>query len=221
LLQPGQRIVIAENAEACRARYGATTPVFGVFTGNLSNGGERILVTGPGGIVIRNFMYDDVAPWPTPADGVGFSLVLNHPRSAPDHAIGMNWRASATVGGAPGVVDAAPMPSDPAGDEDGDGVSNLLAYATAGRPQVLVERTVTVINGQAAEYLIIRHAVNRAADGFTACPETTNDLVNWVADCVHVGTEWNADGTATHSWRSSLPIGLLGPRYYVRIRVQM
>ena len=31
----------------------------------LSNGGERLRLEAPGGVIIKDFEYDDVAPWPS------------------------------------------------------------------------------------------------------------------------------------------------------------
>ena len=48
---------------------------------------------------------NDQLPWPTDADGAGFSLVLANPGSAPDHGLDTSWIAHAVVGGSPGEAD--------------------------------------------------------------------------------------------------------------------
>ena len=40
---PGQYIVLVKNETAFAARYGSSIPIAGVYSGNLSNSGERII----------------------------------------------------------------------------------------------------------------------------------------------------------------------------------
>ena len=74
---------------------------------------------------IRSFTYNDVAPWPTAADGIGFSLELVDPNSNPDHNDPASWQASSQLGGSPASI----VVFDPLADEDGDGASVLLERA--------------------------------------------------------------------------------------------
>ncbi len=120
VVEPGARLVIAAA---------------GFLSGTaLSNGGDRVRLEGPGGVVIRDFVYGDKAPWPTAPDGEGPSLVLIAPLTNPDHGQPQNWRASTASGGNPGGSDHVPFTGDAAGDADGDGWSNLLEYALGPNP---------------------------------------------------------------------------------------
>jgi hypothetical protein len=103
----------------------------------LSNGGERITLVRPGGVVVKSFVYGDRAPWPETADGFGPSLVLMAPLTNPDPGLAENWRASVAAGGNPGADDGLYFTGDGAADEDGDGWSNLLEYALGSDPQVV------------------------------------------------------------------------------------
>ena len=96
LLPPGGRIVVVENAAAFAARLepGALPVIAGSFAGNLSNGGEQIIVRAADGSLIRRFTYSDSFPWPVEADGAGSSLVLRDPAANPDHNLASSWRAS-------------------------------------------------------------------------------------------------------------------------------
>lgn len=107
ILPAGARVVLVGNFAAFTARYGMLAPgvVRGVFGGRLDNSGERLTLTGPGGLVIRDFTYDDQPPWPPEADGPGYSLVLLNPDSNPDHDLPVNWAASRAIGGSPGGAD--------------------------------------------------------------------------------------------------------------------
>src|SRR5439155_6980400 len=76
LLAPGRRLVLVNDLFRFQQRYGLDVPVAGIFAGNLSNGGERLTLTTPSNNVVSSFHYDVAQPWPTGANGGGFSLVL-------------------------------------------------------------------------------------------------------------------------------------------------
>jgi hypothetical protein len=142
-LAPGARAVVVRHLAAFQARYGLGLPVAGVWQAgnNLSNGGERVKLSFGAGESIRDFNYDDTAPWPTTPDTQGHALVLRSPSTLPDHALAANWQASLTAGGAPGVSGltyAAWANSHgsllPQADDDGDGLSNLIEYGLGRQP---------------------------------------------------------------------------------------
>ena len=108
-LAPGARVLLVKNRAAFEFRYGMGLLVAGEFTGNLFNGGELIRIADPQGVTIREFAYNDSAPWPESADGLGFSLVLDDPNSVPAHGEATNWRASSAVGGSPGGIGSDPV----------------------------------------------------------------------------------------------------------------
>ena len=101
VMAPGQRILLVNNRTAFEASFGGHLPVVGEFEGNLSNGGEEIVLGG-----LFTFSFNDSLPWPGLADGEGRSLVFtggdpNEPTA---------WRASAFDGGAPGGSDSTTFP---------------------------------------------------------------------------------------------------------------
>ena len=84
-LQPGQRVVIANNNDP--ATFAAQYPgvvVLGYFGDSLDNSGERLSLLDAAGRVVHSVEYDDILPWPTAADNGGYSLELIncHRRSA-------------------------------------------------------------------------------------------------------------------------------------------
>jgi hypothetical protein len=116
-LGAGERMIVARSPAVFQSVYGTEINVasFGFGEANLSNGGERIVLTGPLGDTIQDFVYDNVAPWPTGPDGNGPSLEIIDPLGNPDDPA--NWRASAAVGGSPGAATASIV-----GDYDGSSI---------------------------------------------------------------------------------------------------
>ncbi|MEZ5329973.1 MAG: lamin tail domain-containing protein [Verrucomicrobiales bacterium] len=115
-LEPGGRVIVVRDLAAFRTAFPEVPEslVAGEFADGtaLSNGGERIALTGPVGESLIDFTYGTSAPWPDSADGEGYSLTLAEPVSAgsilPDPALAANWKASARPGGTPGTAEAAP-----------------------------------------------------------------------------------------------------------------
>jgi hypothetical protein len=121
-LAPGEHVVVVNNREAFASLYETDgILVAGEFTGQLSNGGENIRLEGRFSETVFDFEYGD---WYAPADGEGFSLVVNDP-FAPLGSWGNpdNWRPGTVEFGTPGYADdgGAPrglrLPSD--ANEDG------------------------------------------------------------------------------------------------------
>jgi hypothetical protein len=102
-VRPGEPVVLVRELKKFRRRYGEV-PVQGVYGGKLSDKGERLTLYTRQGEVWLSVAYDDERGWPLSADGAGDSLVRVDLANDPDapHA----WRASATLYGAPGVVEA-------------------------------------------------------------------------------------------------------------------
>ena len=134
LLEPGTTVVLVANTPAFRARYGDEPIIAGEF-GNqaearLSNGGETIKLSFGGGTPITEFRYNDKAPWPTGADGAGYSLILASTEPGIDLNAPTAWVQSADLGGSPGLpggggaLGDGPVSGDDNDDNDGDGMSN-------------------------------------------------------------------------------------------------
>jgi hypothetical protein len=116
-LQPRAYVLVVSNMTAFTARYGTGLPVAGQYLGQLSNGGEALLVSDAAGQPINDFTFDDVAPWPMAADGDGPSMeVVNF---GGNYNSGTTWAASATPGGTPGWQATAPGDFNDNGMVDG------------------------------------------------------------------------------------------------------
>ncbi|MEZ5327034.1 MAG: lamin tail domain-containing protein [Verrucomicrobiales bacterium] len=179
LLAPGEHVLLVENAGAFAMRYGAIAAerIAGVFAAGsqLSNGGEEIVIMNTllpeGSQTVKSFSYDDAAPWPTAADGGGFSLVLVGAEANPDHGSAASWKASSKVGGSPGIADGQSdggfdswlagyglNGADPAADHDNDGQGALVEYASGTSP---------VDGGSALELTIVRSDADEAVVSYT------------------------------------------------------
>lgn len=114
-LAPGQRVVVVDNLQAFRARYGDQIRVAGAWSGALSNAGERITLR-TSGEVIHSFSYSD--QWAALADGQGASLEFLRTSDAAlaDWENGTQWQASVS-GGTPGEA-----PRSLVGDANRDGI---------------------------------------------------------------------------------------------------
>jgi hypothetical protein len=114
---------------AFKTQYGLTDSVklIGGYVGQLSNGGDPISLQQPEAplpdepniiprVTADEIVYDDLAPWPTAADGTGASLQRTGSRTF-GHAAG-SWRAAAPTPGTFVTDEALP------GDFNADGLTN-------------------------------------------------------------------------------------------------
>jgi hypothetical protein len=180
----------------------------------LSNSGERITLSAPGGATIDDVTYSDTAPWPTCADGLGRSLVLIAPQTRPDPNDPFNWRPSTANGGNPGTSDAQPAPANPLGDDNQNGWSNLLEYAAA--------MPVTSQGLDAEQHLTFSFTRKLASDDAMYFIETSTDLQTWTGgfSVARVSQADPVGANAVETWRVVEP----APGHavqWVRLRVQL
>ena len=72
---PGEHIVLVKNPAAFHSRYGESIPIAGVYSGNLSNSGERLVLLDASGQTIHDFTFLD-DDWIPAADGGGYAMVV-------------------------------------------------------------------------------------------------------------------------------------------------
>jgi hypothetical protein len=92
VINPGQRIVIAQDAAYLSSVYPGITGVIGNFGGTLSNGGELIRLEDASGNLADEVDYHTGGDWSRMADGLGSSLELINPQM--DNDCGSSWAAS-------------------------------------------------------------------------------------------------------------------------------
>jgi hypothetical protein len=82
-LEPGQYVVVASDAASFRSTYGTGINIAGEYSGNLSNGGEEIVLQLPQPLeaAILRLRYSDA--WHPTTDGGGKSLVIAEPFAHP------------------------------------------------------------------------------------------------------------------------------------------
>jgi len=106
IMNPQSFLVIASNAVALASKC-PNIPIFGEYEGALSNGGEKIEFTTSEGERIIYVEYDDIDPWPTAADGNGYSLVSSNVNPIGSQDGFSVWKLSSdNVCGSPGADEA-------------------------------------------------------------------------------------------------------------------
>ncbi len=106
-LTGGQSVVVVKNLAAFQSRYGTGPLVAGVYTKNLGNTGDHIVLQGPLGEPILDFTFSDA--WYPATDGEGFSLVIVNALAATDSwSLKSSWRPSSSLNGSPGNADPSP-----------------------------------------------------------------------------------------------------------------
>ena len=195
----------------------------------MSNDGEQIVILGESGSTIKDFTYNDVEPWPTSADGEGFTLTLIDPTTNPDHSKATSWRASSYVGGSPGQEEGAGFNGDPEKDEDQDGQNAFLEFAlgtddansnSRSAPSVRIESID--INGQTGQYVIFEFQKSSNANGIIHLIQTSSNLREWNESSDQfslVSTTSNGDGTEKVTYRSNEPFSSLGSALFYRLSV--
>ncbi|MBK8807533.1 MAG: CotH kinase family protein [Bacteroidales bacterium] len=102
-INPNQIIVLAVNAASFELVNGFVPDY--EYLKSLANEGEKITLTDFKGGVIAEVEYDNEQPWPTSANGLGFSLVPISISPIGSQNEVSQWRASSLMGGSPGKDD--------------------------------------------------------------------------------------------------------------------
>lgn len=226
-LAPGARVLVVRDLAAFEAAHGSGHPVAGVFanTSRLNNDGETIKLEDALSGTIKEFTYNDVAPWPTAADA-GYSLVLIKPDANPDPDIASNWRSSALPAGNPDDTDVVPFPTNPLDDDDGNGNADIIDYAVGnnlGQPPLAPTASFEAydIGGSLQTRLTLSYPISLGAEGATIGIDASTDLITWTdaaANTELVSQVNLGDGRALVTVRFTSPIGD-GKSHFLRLRV--
>jgi len=85
VISPTNYLVLVANGAAFAGAYGATNPVFDVFSGTLSPNSETLTLNSSSNSTVAKVKYESQLPWPINANGTGASLQLIDSRTD-------NWR---------------------------------------------------------------------------------------------------------------------------------
>jgi len=239
VLKAGKHLLLIRNRAAFEARYGTIEGIqLFEYTGRLNNGGEQLLITGNGLNPVHDFTYDDQLPWPTEADGKGFSLILSSQAAGFPLGEPASWTVSRHLGGSPGTVEPAGITyaawaasngiqGKPNDDDDDDGLSNYWEFLFGSQPDLASDAPVfglTIqsidVDGEVDDYLFLTFRKNLRADA-SLTVEVSSDLITWSPDHAMiepVSKADNGDGTATVTVRFARPIGQGQSQAFVRLR---
>lgn len=194
LVPAGGRIVLAHDRAAFEARYGSGIPLVEGQYGpgsRFDNAGELVALVDAAGLDIVRFTYSDDPPWSVAADGDGYSLALVRPGTNPHPGDASSWRMSTTRGGNPGASDATVFSGDPHADDDGNGISNLLQYASAGSSAYAHPSLTIAADGQ----WTLRFQRNLAAEDVEIRAESSADFATWTELAGDATEQPRGDGT--------------------------
>jgi hypothetical protein len=232
---------VVENLAAFELRYGAGIRVAGQYSGKLSNDGEEIIMNDSAGAEIWRFTFNDAGAWPDSPDGGGTALTLidqGSPLSNAALSSPASWRPSASAGGSPGIDDrisfaswiSAQPDSDPLADPDGDGINQLIAFATGALDSteahaylpILSIETVDV-GGVEDAYPVFSVRLLAGSQGIVSTVIGSGDLSSWASsDLVLSSNTDNGDGTYTLRYRSAVPIDpAASPRQFYQLSVSV
>ncbi len=218
-LGPGQVLVVisfnpddtgnATRRDAFDAHYGidASVILVGGYQGQLSDNGERVELQRPGSAPPDNptlvprlledeVLYDDLAPWPTAADGTGNSLQRN---SAVEYGNdSSSWTAQEP---SPGTFTGSSLPGDFNGDQIVDDADIDLLFAAinvgSGNLQFDLDGSGTVTSSDAtflAETILGTRFGDTDLDGDVDTGDLTNAIINFTS-AGGVGKTWSDGDT--------------------------
>jgi len=89
-LASGDYVIVAVDADAIQNTFGITALQW--TSGGLSNSGELIKLSSPGGETVDSVAYETSGSWPSEANGGGPSITICDPNT--ENSVGDNWHAS-------------------------------------------------------------------------------------------------------------------------------
>jgi hypothetical protein len=204
ILKPGGHAVVARSAEAFRARYGdAATPAACWLYGGMADSGETVTLLDEQSRVLDSVDYKTSGAWPKSADGGGDSL--NRADFLP--YVAARWQAAVPTPGRGGWSEWFGLRgiADPGGDEDGDGVPNLVEYYTGADPFDPSDHGHSDMRGFSAGgdgvHVVWRQAYGRP-DAWASLRES-EDLLEWTdTDGRYLSVE---DDGESYLWSFNLP----------------
>lgn len=219
ILAPGARIIVVENSVAFSLRYPGISHV-GPWSGGLSNNNATVDLLLDGTTLLFSVSYNDNNGWPESADGDGPSLVLTNGTQPNDSA---SWRLSTANGGNPGTSDSEPFIGSANGDDNDNGIVNLLESVLRNGTGNYIEPQVTIQsfddgNG-VKDYLNLTLHRYLPVDNTTIIVEQGGNLTGWDSTDVElVSSAPSGNGSVVEKYRFTSPI-LDQQNHFLRVRV--
>jgi hypothetical protein len=225
-LAPGESVVIAKSEAVFREHFGSEHHVVGEYEGSLNNGGETLQLVDAERNSIAAFTYNDTAPWPREAGGLGSALRLSTPKQRPNPNDSKSWHAQSPHAEVDPGIPGRPVNGDQ--DLDQDGLSALLDYAlgTSDTDPLsgpgAITYSVEALEGGSDDvfYFFIRFQTNLEARATAIIAELSKDLneSNWDSEPLfpvvneQIASNWRP-------FRTKAPISS-SQKMFVRIRVE-
>ena len=221
ILKPGEHAVVARHSEAFKDRYGsAVTPIAYWSYGGLSGSGETVTLLNRSGIVLDMVTYKTSGKWPKSADGDGDSLNRTTFGLLAER---VPWKAAIPTPGYGSYWEWFGLRgiSSLEGDDDGDGVANLIEYYTGADPLDPADRGLSDMQGIVAGVdglcISYRQALNRP--DVWAVLEVSEDLLEWRdIDLSYLSVQSMSNGYLWQFRQSSEDLAKYPQRYF-RLRV--
>lgn len=221
----GAYLLVVADLPTFEAKYGPGLPIAGQWEegDRLGNGGENVKLALGQGTAIHEFVYDDSMPWPSAADGEGYSMTMGYPVSGADHSDANSWRASVALDGSPGASDRVTLqdwlainglsPEDELTDNDGDGISAIIEYVTGTNPNDHNGNpmTVSISDGE----FVFGFEQARSATSVIVEAQFSDDLQSWTPAIT-------VNRTAIDEGKDQVvvrPIVEGGPKKFARLKV--
>ncbi len=220
ILKPGQHAVVARHSEAFAQRYGSDIkPIAYWLYGSLADNGETVTLLDARDRVLDSVKYKTSGDWPKSADGDGDSLnrtEFNPYRSG-------DWQAAIPTPGRGGYSEWFGLRGIDLldGDDDGDGVANLVEYYTGADPQDASDHGLSDMRGFSVGndgvHVSYHQAYNRP-DVWASLKESDNLLEWYDTDAAYLSVEDVGDG---YLWSFNLPPEEMGdyPNRFFRLVV--
>ncbi|MFI5172074.1 MAG: CotH kinase family protein [Chitinophagales bacterium] len=167
VLDPGERLVVADSLESFTVKFPSVTNVIGEPAFHFSNGGDGVRLYEPSGLIRYSLRYNDASPWPLDPDGTGFTLELVDEPGNPN--IAASWIAGCLYG-SPGTQLIIPCP---------DAVENFYPTYFTVSPNPFTEFIeINIDEGIDVSEIFITNSLGQKIITL----DTKNNIVRWNGD---------------------------------------